>query len=75
MSSTWYQLQVLAWIRGSADAEREPERFTTAPSLAIPAALKRARVSKSDVDYFEINEAFSAVSVANTKLLDLDPER
>ena len=66
---------MLAWIRGMADAEREPERFTIAPSLAIPKALRHANMKTQDVDFFEINEAFSAVSVANTKLLNLDPER
>ena len=58
-----------------ADAEREPERFTTAPALAIPKAIQHAQLRKEDIDYYEINEAFSAVSVANTKLLGLNPDR
>ncbi|KND00437.1 acetyl-CoA C-acetyltransferase [Spizellomyces punctatus DAOM BR117] len=63
----------LARIRGWGDAAREPERFTIAPSLAIPKALKHAGVaSVNDVDFFEINEAFSVVSVANQKILGLD---
>ena len=68
-------LKPLAIIRGFADAAREPIWFTTAPSLAIPKALKMAGVEKNNVDYFEINEAFAAVAIANNKLLDLDPEK
>lgn len=68
--------RVLATLRGYGDAEQEPAWFTTAPSLAIPKALKHAGVSSiGDVDYFEINEAFSVVSVANNRLLNLDPAR
>ncbi|TPX71090.1 hypothetical protein SpCBS45565_g01301 [Spizellomyces sp. 'palustris'] len=66
----------LARIRGWGDAAREPERFTIAPSLAIPKALKHAGVeSVKDVDFFEINEAFSVVSVANQKILGLDSDK
>eukprot|EP01027_Heterolobosea_sp_BB2_P001301 GEZU01001993.1.p1 GENE.GEZU01001993.1~~GEZU01001993.1.p1 ORF type:complete len:417 (+),score=134.91 GEZU01001993.1:1203-2453(+) len=68
-------LPVLAVIRGFDDAEQKPERFTTSPALAIPKALKRAKLDISDVDYFEINEAFAVVSLANMKLLNLDPSR
>lgn len=67
-------LKPLAKIKGFADAAQEPLWFTTAPSLAIPKALKNAGVDKSDVDYYEINEAFSAVALANIKELSLDPE-
>lgn len=49
--------------------------FTTAPSLAIPKALKHAGVDKEKVDYYEINEAFSVVALANCKILDLDQEK
>jgi len=62
----------LAYIRGFADAEQEPLLFTTAPALATPIALKRAGLKQSDIDYWEINEAFSVVVLANAKLLGLD---
>jgi acetyl-CoA C-acetyltransferase len=62
----------LARIRGFADAEQAPEWFTTTPSLAIPKALKHAGLSAADVDFYEINEAFSVVSLANNKLLNLE---
>jgi acetyl-CoA C-acetyltransferase len=48
--------------------------FTTTPSLAIPKAMKLAGVDKKDVDYYEINEAFSAVALANNKLLEINPD-
>ncbi|PHH86993.1 hypothetical protein CDD83_9453 [Cordyceps sp. RAO-2017] len=62
----------LARILGWADAEREPERFPIAPALAIPKAIKHAGLTERDVDYYEINEAFSVVALANMKLLGLD---
>ncbi|KAI0410077.1 acetyl-CoA acetyltransferase [Xylaria palmicola] len=65
----------IAKILGWADAAREPERFTTAPALAIPKALKHAGITDKDVDYYEINEAFSVVALANMKLLGLGPEK
>lgn len=65
----------LAKILGWGDAEREPERFTVAPSLAIPKALEHAGLAAADVDYYEINEAFSVVALANVKLLGLDPAK
>ena len=68
-------LKPLAKIRGFADAAREPMWFTTAPALAIPKALKHAGVEKSEVDFYEINEAFSVVAIANNRQLELDPER
>lgn len=68
-------LKPIAKIRGFADAAQDPMWFTTAPSLAIPKALKLAVVDKKDVDYYEINEAFSAVAIANNLKLGLDPER
>ncbi|GKT43173.1 acetyl-CoA acetyltransferase [Colletotrichum spaethianum] len=64
----------IAKIRGWADAAREPERFTIAPALAIPKAIKHAGLTEKDVDFYEINEAFSVVALANIKLLNLDPE-
>mmetsp|Transcript_62072 Transcript_62072/g.147066 ORF Transcript_62072/g.147066 Transcript_62072/m.147066 type:complete len:147 (-) Transcript_62072:943-1383(-) len=59
---------------GFADAAQEPIKFTTAPALAIPIAMKRGGVSTSDVGVWEINEAFSVVSIANNMLLDLNPD-
>ncbi|MEO9804366.1 MAG: acetyl-CoA C-acyltransferase [Reichenbachiella sp.] len=67
-------LTPLAKIRGFADAAQEPLWFTTAPSLAIPKAMKHAGVEKSEVDFYEINEAFSAVALANIKELELNPD-
>lgn len=68
-------LKPVAKIRGFADAAQDPIWFTTAPSLAIPKAMKIAGVEKSDVDYYEINEAFSAVALANNKILELDADK
>jgi acetyl-CoA C-acetyltransferase len=65
----------LAKIRSYADAAGEPEWFTTAPAKAIPIALDKAGLSKDDVDYFELNEAFSVVGLANMKILDLDAKK
>jgi len=65
----------IAKIRGFADAEQDPIWFTTSPSLAIPKAMKNAGVEKSDIDFFEINEAFSAVAIANNIKLELDPDQ
>lgn len=68
-------LTPIAKIRGFADAAQDPMWFTTAPSLAIPKAMKMAGVEKSDVDYYEINEAFSAVAIANNMKLGIDPDK
>ena len=68
-------LKPIAKIRGFADAEQEPQWFTTAPSVAIPKALKHAGVDASEVDFYEINEAFSVVSLANNQKLGLDAEK
>jgi acetyl-CoA C-acetyltransferase len=65
----------IAKIRGFADAAQDPMWFTTTPSLAIPKAMKMAGVEKGDVGYYEINEAFSAVALANNQLLKIDPEK
>jgi acetyl-CoA C-acetyltransferase len=62
----------LAKIKSYADAAQEPEWFTTAPAKALPIALGKAGLSTSDVDYYELNEAFSVVGLANMKILDLD---
>ncbi|XAR55247.1 Acetyl-CoA C-acetyltransferase [Bertholletia excelsa] len=68
-------LQVIAKIAGYADAAQAPELFTTAPALAIPKAISNAGLEASQVDYYEINEAFAVVSLANMKLLALNPEK
>jgi acetyl-CoA C-acetyltransferase len=68
-------LKPIAKIRGFADAAQDPMWFTTTPSLAIPEAMKRAGVDKKDVGYYEINEAFSAVAIANNMKLGIDPSK
>ncbi|XP_024022130.1 acetyl-CoA acetyltransferase, cytosolic 1 [Morus notabilis] len=68
-------LQVIAKIKGFADAAQAPELFTTAPALAIPKAISNAGLKASQIDYYEINEAFSVVALANQKLLGLEPEK
>jgi acetyl-CoA C-acetyltransferase len=70
-----YSLKPLAKIVSYADAAQAPEWFTTAPSKAIPIALSKAGMITADVDFWELNEAFSVVGIANTKLLGLDPSR
>ena len=65
-------LEPLAIIKGYADAAHEPEWFTTAPSKALPKALAKANIDIKDVDFFEFNEAFSVVGLANMKILGLD---
>mmetsp|Transcript_8199 Transcript_8199/g.9095 ORF Transcript_8199/g.9095 Transcript_8199/m.9095 type:complete len:425 (+) Transcript_8199:17-1291(+) len=65
----------LAVFRGWADAAQEPDAFTTAPALAIPKAIKNASLRASDIDFYEINEAFSVVAVANMRLLKLNPAK
>lgn len=65
-------LKPLAKIVSYADAAHEPENFTTAPSKALPIALKKAGLEVSDIDFFEFNEAFSVVGLANNKILGLD---
>jgi len=64
-------LKPLAFIKSYADAAQEPKWFTTAPAKALPKALDKAGISLEDVDYFEFNEAFSVVGLANAKILGL----
>ncbi|CAM4208452.1 acetyl-CoA C-acyltransferase [Gillisia limnaea] len=64
-------LKVLASIKGFADAAQEPKWFTTSPAKALPKALAKAGITQGDVDYFEFNEAFAVVGLANMKLLGL----
>jgi acetyl-CoA C-acetyltransferase len=68
-------LQPLARIVGFADAEQEPEWFTTAPTLAAPRALAMAGLQQKDIDFYEVNEAFSVVAMAFNQVLGLDTER
>jgi acetyl-CoA C-acetyltransferase len=68
-------LKPLAKIRGFGDAAGAPIDFPTAPSLAVPIALRNAGIEASDVDYHEVNEAFSVVALANAKLLNCDMSR
>ncbi len=68
-------LTPLAKLSGFADAEQAPEWFTTTPSKAMPLAAERAGISLEKIDYFEFNEAFSVVALANNKILGLDAEK
>lgn len=68
-------LKPLAYVKGYADAAQEPQWFTTAPAKALPKALDRANVKIEDVDFFEFNEAFSVVGLANTKILNLNADK
>ncbi|MFT4022980.1 MAG: acetyl-CoA C-acyltransferase [Flavihumibacter sp.] len=68
-------LQPLAGIIGYADAEQAPEWFTTTPALAVPAAVAKAGLAMADIDYWELNEAFSVVGIENTRRMQLDPEK
>ena len=68
-------LKPLAKIVSYADAAHEPEWFTTAPAKALPIALKKAGLEVSDIDFFEFNEAFSVVGLANNKILGLDESK
>ena len=67
-------IKPIAKIVSYADASQEPEWFTTAPSKALPIALKKANLSTEDVDYWELNQAFSVVGLANIQKLGLNPE-
>ncbi|TRX00825.1 acetyl-CoA C-acyltransferase [Flavobacterium gawalongense] len=68
-------LKPLAYIRSYADYAQEPKWFTTSPSKALPKALKKAGLSIDDVDYFEFNEAFAVVGLANAKILELEDDK
>ena len=68
-------LKPLAKIIGYADAEQAPEWFTTTPSVALPKAAEKAGLKVSDINYFELNEAFAVVGLANMKLMNLDPSK
>ena len=68
-------LKPLAKVLGYADAEQAPEWFTTTPAKAVPRAVEKAGLKMSDIQYFELNEAFAVVGIANTKLMGLDPAK
>ncbi|MES2762531.1 MAG: acetyl-CoA C-acyltransferase [Bacteroidota bacterium] len=68
-------LKPLAKIKGYADAEQAPEWFTTTPSIAVPKAVEKAGLKMGDINYFELNEAFAVVGLANMKLMNLDASK
>ena len=68
-------IKPIAFIRSYADAEQAPEWFTTTPSLALPKAVAKAGLQMSDVDFVELNEAFSVVGIVNTQKMNLDPAK
>lgn len=68
-------IKPLAVIRSYADAEQAPEWFTTTPSLAVPKAVTKAGLLMSDIDFVELNEAFSVVGIANMQKMQLDPAK
>ncbi|MFN8243514.1 MAG: acetyl-CoA C-acyltransferase [Ferruginibacter sp.] len=68
-------LKPIAKIIGYADAEQEPEWFTTAPSVAVPKAVAKAGLKMEDIEYWELNEAFAVVGIENSRRMKLDPAR
>lgn len=70
-----YGLKPIGRIVSYGDAAQEPVWFTTAPSKAVPIALEKAGLTKDQIDYWELNQAFSVVGIANTKILGLNPEK
>jgi acetyl-CoA C-acetyltransferase len=68
-------IKPIAKIRGYADAQQAPEWFTTAPAKALPIAVAKAGLTLDQIDYFEINEAFSVVAIANNQLMKIDPAK
>jgi acetyl-CoA C-acetyltransferase len=68
-------IKPIAILKSYADAEQAPEWFTTAPALAVPKALEKAGITSSDLDCIELNEAFSVVGLANTQIMQLDPDK
>ena len=69
------KIQPIAKIRSFSDAAQEPEWFTTAPAKAVPLAIKKAGLNKNDIDYYELNEAFSVVGLANMKVLGINDDK
>lgn len=70
-----HNLKPIAKVVGYGDASQEPKWFTTAPAKAVPVALDKAGLKISDIDFWELNQAFSVVGLVNTKLLGLDPAK
>jgi acetyl-CoA C-acetyltransferase len=68
-------LKPLAKIVSFADAAQKPEWFTTAPAKAVPIAVEKAGLKMEEVEYFELNEAFSVVGIVNSQMMNLDPSR
>lgn len=68
-------LKPIAKIKGYADAEQAPEWFTTSPSLAVPKAVAKAGLKMEDIQYFELNEAFSVVGIVNSQKMNIKPEQ
>ena len=68
-------LTPIAEILSYADAAQEPEWFTTAPAKALPIAIKKAGLKKENINFYELNEAFSVVGIANSKILNVTPEQ
>jgi len=68
-------IKPIARIISYADAEQAPEKFTTTPSVAVPKAVKKSGLKMSDIDFYELNEAFSVVGIANIRLMKLDPAK
>ena len=68
-------IKPIAKIRSFSDAAQEPEWFTTAPAKAVPLAIEKAGLEKDDIDYYELNEAFSVVGLANMKILELNEDK
>lgn len=68
-------IKPIAKIKGYADAEQAPEWFTTTPSIAVPKAVAKAGLKMEDINYFELNEAFSVVGIANMQKMNLKPEQ
>jgi acetyl-CoA C-acetyltransferase len=68
-------IKPIAILRSYADAEQEPTWFTTTPSIAVPKAVEKAGLKMKDIDYVELNEAFSVVGIVNTKKMNLDPAK
>jgi len=68
-------IKPLAKIKGYADAEQSPDWFTTTPSIAVPRAVEKAGLKMSDISYYELNEAFAVVGLANMEIMKLDPSK
>jgi acetyl-CoA C-acetyltransferase len=68
-------IKPIAKIKSFADAEQAPEWFTTTPSIAVPRAVEKAGLKMSDINYFELNEAFAVVGIVNTQMMKLDPSK